>query len=350
MAVQPGPCILRNSSHLMRNFGLLLAVVLGVGTYRSVQASAVPEELMTFRATRNEMVKKLVDVSMRCVVHVDTSHPVFHGCIDWHSGVHGVWSLVAASEMLGDKSLLSKAVSLLPVDGIAAERRFLTENPTFEMPYGRAWFLRLAADFERLTGDRRLRLMGDEVAASLAKRYLEGKLNPLVDAYESPTWALINLRYYAESSGNSDLLRRIDMTIDQTYLTVPAKVCPGLNADANMMGFMPICTNWAWLVSQRLSPVQFRRWIHVFLPSAVLPPAISRPTTVHEHGLDFARAWGLWAIYWRSDDSHYLQAFVTHIQTAYAHKDWWNGDYGTLSHWIAQFGILALYQSYRDFP
>lgn len=329
---------------------LLVAFTAGSLMFSPAEASVVPQELLTLQAARAGMVAKLVNVSMKCVKRVDTTHPVFHGCIDWHSGAHGIWSLVAASEMLGDKSLLATAVSLLPKDGIEAERRYLAENPSFEMPYGRAWFLRLAADFERLTADKRLRQMANEVAASLANRYLDGGLDPLTGAYQSATWALINLRYYAAFAGNKDLLRRIDAAIDKTYLTVPTEQCPGLEADVEMTEFMPLCTNWAWLVSQRLSPLEFRPWLQVFLPAASLPPTITRPVTGHEHGLDFARAWGLWAMYRSSDDSDYLRAYVAHVQTAYAHEDWWNGDYGTLSHWIAQFGILALYQSYRDSP
>jgi hypothetical protein len=316
----------------------------------SAEAAVVPPQLVEFRTARAGMAEKLAAVSAKCVEHVDTAYPVFHGCFDWHSDVHGVWSLVAASEMTGDKALLTKALSLLPEDGIEKERRFLSENPAFEMPYGRAWFLRLAADFERLTTDKRLRAMGDEVAASLERRYLDGQIDPLAEAYGSNTWALINLRYYATFTANKALLKKIDAAIDKTYLHVPTQQCPGLSADIKMTEFMPICTNWALLVSQRLPRREFKRWIQVFLPAASLSPVITNPATIHEHGLDFARAWGLWSMYWSSDDTEYLDAYLTHVRTAYDHEDWWNGDYKMFSHWIAQFGILALYQSYRDFP
>ena len=35
----------------------------------------------------------LGDVVARCVVEDNGLYPVFHGCYDWHSAVHGVWAL-----------------------------------------------------------------------------------------------------------------------------------------------------------------------------------------------------------------------------------------------------------------
>jgi hypothetical protein len=314
------------------------------------RSAVIPPEALKIRSERSAMVAKMIKVSDRCAHRADTPNPVFHGCIDWHSAVHGVWSLVAAGDMLHDKALIESATKLLDPKGLADERSFLRANPTFEMPYGRAWFLRLAVDFERVAKDKRLREMANDVAESLSVNYVDKPVDPLLGAYASATWALINLRYYAEFTQNTELLRRIDERIDRDYLGSKRGQCPGLKLDSNMTEFMPICTNWAWLVSRRLPPLEFRKWVAEFLPAAALPAVIENPKPAHQYGLDFSRAWGLWAIYWSTDQSDYLRAYQAHVDTAFAHEDWWNGDYGTLGHWIAQFGILALYQSYKDFP
>ncbi|MGH8232347.1 MAG: DUF2891 family protein [Steroidobacteraceae bacterium] len=312
-------------------------------------AADTPPELASLRAARPAMVRALVVASERCVERTDTSHPVFHGCIDWHSAAHGIWSLVAAGDMLHEQRLVDRATELLPVAGIAQERAYLREHPEFEMPYGRSWFLRLAADFESVTHDTRLRAMADEVAASLVDRFVRAHVNSVSQAYSSASWALINLRYYALFSGNTALVHDIDARIDEDF-GHPSGVCPGLEQDRQMHDFMPICTNWAWLISSRLSAQQYRDWVHGFLPAASLPAPVQAPSTAHEHGLNFSRAWGLWAIYQRSQDVAYLRAYQQHLQASFEHPDWWTGTYDQVGHWVAQFGILALYLPYRDSP
>jgi hypothetical protein len=315
----------------------------------SAVADKAPAQLAALRAARGQQVRALVAASERCVERTDTSHPVFHGCIDWHSAAHGIWSLVAAGDMLHEQRLVDRATQLLPPEGIALERAYLSEHPDFEMPYGRSWFLRLAADFQSVTHDDRLRAMADEVAASVADRFVRAPVDPMSQAYRSASWALINLRYYALFAGNTALVHDIDARIDQDF-GHQSGICPGLEQDRQMHDFMPICTNWAWLISLRMDAPQFRDWVHVFLPAASLPTPVRAPTTAHEHGLNFSRAWGLWAIYQRSQDGAYLQAYQQHLQASFEHPDWWTGTYDEVGHWVAQFGILALYLPYRESP
>jgi hypothetical protein len=315
----------------------------------SAVADKAPAQLAALRAARGQQVRALVAASERCVERTDTSHPVFHGCIDWHSAAHGIWSLVAAGDMLHEQRLVDRATQLLPPEGIALERAYLSEHPDFEMPYGRSWFLRLAADFQSVTHDDRLRSMADEVAASVADRFVRAPVDPMSQAYRSASWALINLRYYALFAGNTALVHDIDARIDQDFGR-QSGICPGLEQDRQMHDFMPICTNWAWLISLRMDAPQFRDWVHVFLPAASLPTPVRAPTTAHEHGLNFSRAWGLWAIYQRSQDGAYLQAYQQHLQASFEHPDWWTGTYDEVGHWVAQFGILALYLPYRESP
>src|ERR1700740_3147140 len=86
-----------------------------------------------------------------CSQRKDTDHPAFKGCVDWHSAVHGVWALVAYQRATGDAQYAPLVASILNKPALVREQEHLRQAPSFEMPYGRAWFLRLALDHGRVT-------------------------------------------------------------------------------------------------------------------------------------------------------------------------------------------------------
>ena len=48
------------------------------------------------------MAGALAAAVREAVARDDTDHIAFHGCIDWHSAVHGTWALTAYTRMTGD--------------------------------------------------------------------------------------------------------------------------------------------------------------------------------------------------------------------------------------------------------
>ena len=76
-------------------------------------------------------------------------HPVFYGCFDWHSSVHGHWSLVRLLKMFPDledaeriREMLSQNISR---KNIANEVAYFEGelNKTYERTYGWAWLLKM---------------------------------------------------------------------------------------------------------------------------------------------------------------------------------------------------------------
>jgi hypothetical protein len=61
------------------------------------------------------LLDELLPFISTCTERHDSDYPVFHGCVDWHSAIE--------SELI-----------------------FLETHPKFEMPYGRAWLLRLTIE------------------------------------------------------------------------------------------------------------------------------------------------------------------------------------------------------------
>jgi hypothetical protein len=84
------------------------------------------------------------------VVRPRERHPVFYGCFDWHSAVHGHWSLCRQLRLFDDHPRTAEIVesveSRLTPENVEREVVSLEENPSFEKPYGWGWLLRLAAE------------------------------------------------------------------------------------------------------------------------------------------------------------------------------------------------------------
>ena len=71
------------------------------------------------------------------------------------------------------------------------------------------------------------------------------------------------------------------------------------------------------------------------------------PGAFHVAGLNFSRAWGLWALWEASGDTHYRDLYVEHVWRHVAQPSYWAEDYWAHSHWIAQFGVHAIWLSWE---
>ncbi|MEM9860869.1 MAG: DUF2891 family protein [Myxococcota bacterium] len=96
-----------------------------------------------FRTYPNQMALRLEDAGDLRGPAERT--PVFYGCYDWHSAVHGHWLLAVASAhapSVAAECERTLAQSLKP-EGLQQEAAFLRAHPAFERPYGLAWLLAL---------------------------------------------------------------------------------------------------------------------------------------------------------------------------------------------------------------
>ncbi|MEC9368504.1 MAG: DUF2891 family protein [Pseudomonadota bacterium] len=289
---------------------------------------------------RDRIVAALIEPIRDCVIRRDTRHEIFHGCIDWHSAVHGHWALIAAARLTGDANLSDLVLRRLAPEAVAAEQAFLARNPSFELPYGRAWFLRLALEFERtFAGDMRLRAMADDVALSLRRYYATRAPDPASLSYDSASWALINLRAWAIHSQDAELTAFVDGLVARHFepLTIPCTA----NTDRRANSFMALCSNRAWLVSLTLPPERFAAWLREFQADPRTFTPVSMPASSHLFGLNFSRSWGLWRLYRQTGDQGWLAAWRRHFEANYRDPAWWMGDYQRVGHWVAQFGMFA---------
>jgi hypothetical protein len=299
--------------------------------------SAVAERFRAFLAEVPHWTDLLADEVARHVIKHDTRHPVFYGSIDWHSACHGVWALIAQRAITKDVRHAPVVDRLLQPEAIAREAADLSERSAFEMPYGRAWFLRLALEDKRVTGSARLGVMADEVADSLVAYYQSKPPDAFAREYANPSWALINLLDFARE------LERHE-TAQFTY-ELARQLSPALSELPH--------DEWAWPDFMAVVPSLCELVVRSGAATcqSVLERAgegllalrpVEKPERSHHYALNFSRAWSLFAIYAASDEEAFLTLALDHMETSLMHPSWWCGDYRTVSHWVPQFGIFAL--------
>ena len=325
----------------MKGFKALCVLAVTCLTMSASSAAAgEPVDLSALDARKSEFVTGLAKPIRACVGRHDTGHHLFHGCIDWHSSVLGFWALTAAARLTGDKDLAAFVRATLTPEAIDLERTYMKQRPRFEMPYGRAWFLRLAIEYERAFDDDRLRAMADNMAASLKAFLAPGSIDPLSSSYESQSWALLNLRAYGAQTGQADLVAFVDRTVRDHFVEFDDPCPPDL--DQRRRSFMAVCTNWAWLVSETMDAKDFKAWLDRFIPDPQSIIPVKQPANAHLYGLNFSRAWGLWRLYRRTGDPRWLELYRAHLEPTFDRPDWWRGDYRVVGHWVSQFGMFAV--------
>jgi len=304
-----------------------------------------------FVGARETYLRDLADPIEACVTRHDTTQPLFHGCDDWHSAVHGTWALLALTRLTGDPTYTAIVDELLEPSLLAAELdRLETTGIEYEIPYGYAWFLRLARE-RAAAGRDDLVPLAAEVAADL-EAFLLARTPSQIEAgvqapeYGNLSWAALNLYQYAVAAGDG---ARAQMALDfaRRELLPWDAACP-LEREATFTSqFFPPCLHRALALLAILPPEEAADWLAAFVPADLLLAPLTVPTTAHSAGLDFSRAWGLWSLYQATGDVAYLQLYLDHVETWIALPEFWAESYDEYAHWVPQFGVYAIARSFE---
>jgi hypothetical protein len=305
------------------------------------------------RAERDLFLSQLGEMIARNILRHDTSHPIFHGCIDWHSAVHGHFALLRISRATGDRRFAELAERALDPQKLEREATTLRQNRYFEMPYGRAWFLRLAIEHARTTGNERLRKMADEVALSLLDFYREYPPTPFSREYSNASWALAQLAAYFRFTGDSTSHALVETLVRQRFMG------PGgsFAGDASTPEFFSEFGNWLYLVAE----VEDADTLAAFLNSHPVSDAALRPVekllphphapsavfhvAAHHLGMNWSRAWALRRLSLVAPEperQRFHDAFLAHVQVGIRDHLKYAGDFHSYGHWVPQFAVYAL--------
>jgi len=287
-------------------------------------------------------------------------HPIFYGSFDWHSCVHGYWTLARCLRRFPDlpeaDSIRALFDAQLTPEKVAGEVDYLARPSArgFERPYGWAWALKLQSELVlHLNADgRRWSKIMQPLADAFVERFTQ--FLPLATypiragLHQNTAFALLLSLDYAQAVDDRSLTALYEGKAREWY---EADVNAGFGEPSQSDFLSPSLTEAALMA--RVERAEFSDWFRGFLPHAAdgAPATLFEPATVtdrsdghiaHLDGLNLSKAWC-----WRliagalADGSSRVRAEVAvHvlIQSALSHV---TGDYMG-EHWLASFALLAL--------
>ena len=289
-------------------------------------------------------------------------HPAFFGCYDWHSAVHGYWQLARALRVLPGHALEAAIRAALDralnPQAIAGEMAYLAAFPTFEVPYGMAWALKLAQDLRSLPGDRvagwRAALAPLEAhAAAALDRYAARLPLPVRTGMHNQTAFALGLALdWCDAVGEAGLRQRLASKCSRFYA---ADRDAPLTWEPSAADFVSPALAEADLMRRILAPVEFASWLDAFLgPDAAgslarrLAPArvadYADGQLAHFCGLNLSRSWMLRGIAQALSESNPLRGACEALAEAHLQAGWedaLHADY-MVSHWAPSFLLLAM--------
>lgn len=283
-------------------------------------------------------------------------HPIFYGSFDWHSCVHGWWTLLTLRRRMPDLAAASeiaeRADGLFVADKVAAELAYLDrpQSAGFERPYGWAWLLVLHLEASR-HGDRPWAARLEPLARAFATRlsgYLATLTYPIrAGTHYNTAFALVLAHGWAErfDTGLAADIRR--WAVSKYGLDRGCQAWEPSGDD-----FLSPALVEALCMATVLSPGAFAEWFGAFLPdlSGGRPATLFAPAEVsdrsdgkiaHLDGLNLSRAW-CWRKLAAGLDGPIAQrasaSAQLHLDAALPHLA---GDYAG-EHWLGSFALLAV--------
>ncbi len=283
------------------------------------------------------------------------AHPVFFGSFDWHSCVHGWWTLLTLRRLYPDMpetaQIAALADSTFTPEKLALELAYLGRPSSrgFERPYGWGWLLYLHHEAER-HGDRDWGARLEPLARAFAARmrgYLEVLTYPItVGTHFNTAFALVLAHEWAMHR-DPELLLAIEQWAEAAF--AGRRDYAGWEPGGDE--FLSPALTAALLMSRVRGRGDFTPWFEElvldngWLDRQCEPVFVSDRSDgkiAHLDGLNLSRAWCLRVIgrkiapHPRSD---LLGALATmHLDAAMPHVA---GDYMG-EHWLASFALLAL--------
>lgn len=285
-------------------------------------------------------------------------HPAFYGCFDWHSAVHGHWSLVSLLKSFPNidkaEAVKQKLLNNISKENIEAEVAYFhgKHNKSHERTYGWAWLLKLAEELHTWDDEtaRVLEVNLQPLTDLIVGKYIEflPKLNyPLrVGMHTNSAFGLSFAHDYAVTLNHEALKKAIEERAKFFFLN--DKNCP-MSWEPSGTDFLSPCLEEAALMKRILSRDEFRPWLQRFLPQLKdnnfsldvgLVSDRTDGSLVHLDGVNFSRAWSLNKIIEDLPEYAHLRQ-VAHAHINYSLPSIFGDSYEG-GHWLGSFAIYAL--------
>ncbi|PMB45335.1 hypothetical protein CEN39_27305 [Fischerella thermalis CCMEE 5201] len=288
--------------------------------------------------------------------------PVFYGCLDWHSAVHGHWLLARLARYFPEASFQTTVREALtqsfPPEKVQGEIAHLHKHPYFECPYGFAWLLQLAAELREWHDTQAKQWLTvleplETLVADNLHRWLQNlELPNRTGTHSQTAFALGLVIDWARISKNENLVDLIANKIRKFYLS--DQNYP-LHYEPLSYDFISPCLAEADLMRRILSPTDFANWLTDFLPQLPVdesvdwlqPIKVTHPQNYlqsHFYGLNLSRAWMLEGIIFGLPDKDpriktLRAAAVLHRQSSTIEAV---SEHYSSSHWLGTFVVYLL--------
>ena len=281
-------------------------------------------------------------------------HPAFYGCFDWHSAVHGHWSLVYLLKNFPELAQREEAIRMLDAnltaENIEKEVAYFSlnrESKSFERAYGWAWLLKLQEELYTWEDPiaqkwyNNLKPLEDYIANAYIE-YLPKLVYPIRVGTHSNTAFGISFAYdYAQTVGRESLAAAIKEAALRFYSN--DKDCP-ISWEPSGYDFLSPCLQEIDIMRKVLTEEEFKAWSVEFLPALFdqeleLEPGKVKDRSdghlVHLDGVNFSRAWCLYPL---KDNINAYNLATEHLD--YSLSKITDGDYAG-QHWLGSFALYA---------
>lgn len=203
-------------------------------------------------------------------------HPTFYGCFDWHSSVHGHWSLVYLLKkypnLANKEQIIQKLKTNLSAANIQVEINYLNKKheKSFERTYGWNWLLKLQLELETSNEPFAAQLAQNLKPLSniIIERYIEflpKLLYPVrVGTHSNTAFGLTNAWDYAVFSKNEVLQKSIKENAIRLFQK--DENCP-FNWEPSGTDFLSPCMEEMALMQRIFTKKDFLTWLKKFAPN-----------------------------------------------------------------------------------
>ena len=296
--------------------------------------------------------------------------PSFYGCWDWHSAVHGHWTMIKILKLFPNISVKDdirlKLRKNLSKERLEAEYRFFYNNDfakTFERTYGWAWVRQLYSELAtwddpegQIWAENMLPLVN--LLSQKTIDYLQVLTSPLRPGTHVNTAFSFSLMHdYAMETNDNDLLNSIKNFSNKYFSS--DKDCP-TRYEPSGTDFLSPCLAEAESMSKTMEKDRFSIWLRTFLPPLTddkFSPLLSPPLVLdpkdpgigHLIGLMFHRAWTmnqLASVLPSSDERGDVFTRLAAIHARAGYDIMFDSGYGG-EHWLATFAVYMMSESDR---
>ena len=239
--------------------------------------------------------------------------PVFFGCFDWHSSVHGHWLLIRLLRLYPEAGFATAVETALnesfKADKVAIEVRYVKhdQRASFERPYGVAWLLQLTAELREWDDPRAKRWLTileplESVLITRMETWLGKLAYPIrIGEHAQTAFAFGLFLDWAEAAEREDFFKLVARRSRDFYLD--DRNCP-LAYEPGGQDFLSPCLAEADLMRRIMTDKEFAVWLSRFMPTipdegsgdwlslaVVTDPSDGK--LAHLDGLNISRAWML---------------------------------------------------------